>query len=114
MARIPQTPKDGQPVAHNGLSLPMEAILGRATRRPEPGVHRSQVGSDRIRKGKYTSLTGSCFQWWMMSFFVSSPAQMSAEQLGQLYELMHATKDVWKPVSELQEDADAAEVKHES
>ena len=26
-------------------------------------------------------------------------AQMSAEQLGQLYELMHATKGVWKPVS---------------
>ncbi|KAJ8517391.1 hypothetical protein ONZ45_g4404 [Pleurotus djamor] len=25
--------------------------------------------------------------------------KMSAEQLGQLYELMHATKDVWKPVS---------------
>ncbi|GBE88543.1 ACN9-domain-containing protein [Sparassis latifolia] len=26
--------------------------------------------------------------------------KMSAEQLGQLYELMHATKDVWKPVGE--------------
>ncbi|RDB26363.1 Succinate dehydrogenase assembly factor 3, mitochondrial [Hypsizygus marmoreus] len=26
--------------------------------------------------------------------------KMSAEQLGQLYELMHATKDVWKPISE--------------
>ncbi|KAF8896651.1 ACN9-domain-containing protein [Infundibulicybe gibba] len=25
--------------------------------------------------------------------------KMSPEQLGQLYELMHATKDVWKPVS---------------
>ncbi|KAF8476468.1 ACN9-domain-containing protein [Gautieria morchelliformis] len=24
--------------------------------------------------------------------------KMSAEQIGQLYELMHATKDVWKPV----------------
>jgi hypothetical protein len=24
--------------------------------------------------------------------------KMSAEQLGQLYELMHATKDVWKSV----------------
>jgi hypothetical protein len=23
---------------------------------------------------------------------------MSTEQLGQLYELMHAAKDVWKPV----------------
>lgn len=26
--------------------------------------------------------------------------QMSAEQLGQLYELMHATKDVWNPIKE--------------
>ncbi|PIL29832.1 hypothetical protein GSI_08039 [Ganoderma sinense ZZ0214-1] len=25
--------------------------------------------------------------------------KMSAEQLGQLYEVMHVTKDVWKPVS---------------
>ena len=25
--------------------------------------------------------------------------QMSAEQLGQLYEVMHVTKDVWRPVS---------------
>lgn len=25
--------------------------------------------------------------------------KMSAEQIGQLYELMHATKDVWKPAS---------------
>ena len=24
---------------------------------------------------------------------------MSAEQLGQLYEVMHATKDVWKSVT---------------
>ena len=26
--------------------------------------------------------------------------QMSSEQLGQLYELMHASKDVWKPIPE--------------
>ncbi|EDR03989.1 uncharacterized protein LACBIDRAFT_185737 [Laccaria bicolor S238N-H82] len=26
--------------------------------------------------------------------------KMSSEQLGQLYELMHASKDVWKPISE--------------
>jgi Complex1_LYR-like len=26
--------------------------------------------------------------------------QMSAEQLGQLYELMHATKDVWNSIKE--------------
>ena len=31
-------------------------------------------------------------------------AQMSAEQIGQLYELMHATKDVWKPVQPYPED----------
>jgi biotin operon repressor len=30
--------------------------------------------------------------------------QMSQEQLGQLYELMHATKDIWKPVEQLQEE----------
>lgn len=30
----------------------------------------------------------------------STMVQMSAEQLGQLYELMHASKDVWKPVSD--------------
>lgn len=24
---------------------------------------------------------------------------MSAEQLGQLYEVMHVTKDVWRPVT---------------
>ncbi|KAI0703777.1 ACN9-domain-containing protein [Cytidiella melzeri] len=35
--------------------------------------------------------------------------KMSAEQVGQLYELMHATKNVWKPITELQHDADAAE-----
>ena len=27
------------------------------------------------------------------------PCQMSAEQLGQLYEVMHVTKDVWRPVT---------------
>jgi len=32
--------------------------------------------------------------------------KMSAEQLGQLYELMHATKDVWKPRDALQAEAD--------
>ncbi|KAF9457868.1 hypothetical protein BDZ94DRAFT_1174785 [Collybia nuda] len=26
--------------------------------------------------------------------------KMSGEQLGQLYEVMHATKDVWKPIEE--------------
>lgn len=33
--------------------------------------------------------------------------QLSKEQLGQLYELMHATKDVWKPVEQLAQDAAA-------
>ena len=32
---------------------------------------------------------------------------MSSEQLGQLYELMHATKDVWKSASELESDVEA-------
>jgi len=26
--------------------------------------------------------------------------KMSSEQIGQLYELMHASKDVWKPVAQ--------------
>jgi predicted oxidoreductase len=30
--------------------------------------------------------------------------QMSPEQLGQLYELMHAAKDVWKPVQVQEEE----------
>ena len=33
-------------------------------------------------------------------FFELFELKMSPEQLGQLYELMHAAKDVWKPVSE--------------
>ena len=35
--------------------------------------------------------------------------QMSAEQLGQLYELMHATKDVWKSGSANTEESDTAD-----
>ncbi|KZV65407.1 ACN9-domain-containing protein, partial [Peniophora sp. CONT] len=31
--------------------------------------------------------------------------KLSQEQLGQLYELMHATKDIWKSPAELQKDA---------
>lgn len=34
---------------------------------------------------------------------------MSEEQLGQLYELMHATKDVWKSQSELEEEANTVD-----
>jgi hypothetical protein len=30
--------------------------------------------------------------------------QMSSEQLGQLYELMHATKDVWKQPETLESE----------
>ncbi|KAG8832705.1 acetate non-utilizing protein 9 [Serendipita sp. 399] len=30
--------------------------------------------------------------------------KMSDEQLGQLYELMHVSKDVWKPVERVLED----------
>jgi len=34
---------------------------------------------------------------------------MSGEQLGQLYELMHATKEIWKPAGQLQAEADERE-----
>lgn len=30
---------------------------------------------------------------------------MSSEQIGQLYELMHATKEVWKSPHELEQQA---------
>ncbi|KAI0342935.1 ACN9-domain-containing protein [Trametopsis cervina] len=40
--------------------------------------------------------------------------KMSAEQIGQLYELMHAAKDVWKPVSELQEQDESASEENKS
>ncbi|KAG9093777.1 acetate non-utilizing protein 9 [Ceratobasidium sp. UAMH 11750] len=40
--------------------------------------------------------------------------QMSSEQIGQLYELMHATKDLWKPVEELTAEAAAENPKDKS
>jgi len=30
---------------------------------------------------------------------------MSSEQLAQLYEVMHVTKDVWKPAEPVEEEA---------
>ncbi len=36
--------------------------------------------------------------------YCSFVEQMSAEQVGQLYEVMHATKDVWKSPEELQRE----------
>ncbi|CAE6505947.1 unnamed protein product [Rhizoctonia solani] len=32
--------------------------------------------------------------------------KMTGEQIGQLYELMHASKEVWKPVETLEAEAD--------
>ncbi|KAF4613845.1 hypothetical protein D9613_008098 [Agrocybe pediades] len=37
--------------------------------------------------------------------------KMSNEQMGQLYELMHAAKDVWKPVSSGQGEKEGSEEK---
>lgn len=34
--------------------------------------------------------------------------QMSSEQIGQLYELMHATRDIWKKPEELGEQNKSA------
>ncbi|WWC89872.1 acetate non-utilizing protein 9, mitochondrial [Kwoniella dendrophila CBS 6074] len=36
--------------------------------------------------------------------------RLSKEQVGQLYELMHATKDVWKSPEQLEQEAQAAGV----
>ena len=35
--------------------------------------------------------------------------KMSAEQIGQLYELMHATKDVWKTQAELASESPSSQ-----
>ncbi|TDL17955.1 ACN9-domain-containing protein [Rickenella mellea] len=35
--------------------------------------------------------------------------KMSAEQIGQLYELMHATKNVWKSQSDMEQEVSEAE-----
>ncbi|KAG1820969.1 ACN9-domain-containing protein [Suillus subaureus] len=35
--------------------------------------------------------------------------KMSAEQLGQLYEFMHATKEIWKPVNSEQAQSETKE-----
>lgn len=45
-------------------------------------------------------------------FHSHAPFQMSSEQIGQLYELMHATKELWKPVETLVEEAEADEKKN--
>ncbi|KAG8723108.1 acetate non-utilizing protein 9 [Ceratobasidium sp. 395] len=37
--------------------------------------------------------------------------QMSSEQIGQLYELMHATKELWKPVETLTAEAEVEDPK---
>ncbi|OCF36440.1 acetate non-utilizing protein 9, mitochondrial [Kwoniella heveanensis CBS 569] len=40
--------------------------------------------------------------------------KMSKEQVGQLYELMHATRDVWKSPEQLEREAQAAAAGNES
>ncbi|KAF9048807.1 ACN9-domain-containing protein [Panaeolus papilionaceus] len=37
--------------------------------------------------------------------------KLTNEQLGQLYEVMHAAKDVWKPISELENSAEEEQSK---
>ena len=55
-----------------------------------------------VFKGKKLDTTvfekvGSCYLDWYPACLTYS-SKMSSEQIGQLYELMHATKDVWKPL----------------
>jgi len=52
-------------------------------------VSGQEIGSNVVRKGMWPSAIANLFLIL---------AQMSSEQLGQLYELMHAAKDVWKPI----------------
>ena len=48
------------------------------------------------------------------SLRLSLPPKMSAEQLGQLYEVMHVTKDVWRPVSPEQDGRIGSEGENKS
>ena len=62
-------------------------------------MERKEAGSDRIREGEcsfiYTSI--------MTGRSDTCLIQMSSEQIGQLYELMHATKEVWKSPEQLEQ-----------
>ncbi|KAG8746631.1 acetate non-utilizing protein 9 [Ceratobasidium sp. 414] len=47
-------------------------------------------------------------------FEQASRGSMSSEQIGQLYELMHATKDLWKPVETLMAEAATEDPKNKT
>ncbi|WVN86700.1 acetate non-utilizing protein 9, mitochondrial [Cryptococcus depauperatus CBS 7841] len=47
-------------------------------------------------------------QWRGKKLDASTFEGLSTEQMGQLYELMHATKDVWKSPEQIKQEAQAA------
>ncbi|RXK40667.1 acetate non-utilizing protein 9, mitochondrial [Tremella mesenterica] len=72
-------------------------------RRPNIGVleNESDLPTDGQRRGEKV--------WRGRKLNMDGLEKMSAEQVGQLYELMHATKHVWKSSDQLEEQASNAE-----
>jgi hypothetical protein len=70
--------------------LPASPDAGGAFR----GARMDPTVFEKVRVG----LSGGVRGGWLMG------EQMSQEQLGQMYELMHATKELWKPVDQLQKE----------
>ncbi|ODN83145.1 acetate non-utilizing protein 9, mitochondrial, variant [Cryptococcus amylolentus CBS 6039] len=52
---------------------------------------------------------GETVQWRGKKLDADAFERLSKEQVGQLYELMHATKDVWKSPEQLAKEASAAD-----
>jgi hypothetical protein len=96
--RIPTAQRRQQPSSHHGLSITVENVPGRVAARPQyRWFHGKEVGSSFIREGEHLKRP----RIWYSS---DHAFQMSPEQLGQLYELMHATKGVWKSVKTHQDE----------
>jgi hypothetical protein len=64
-------------------------------------IQHSDPSAFKGRKLDATAFEKVCINCRHSCDFFPTFAQMSAEQLSQLYELMHATKDIWKPVEEV-------------
>ena len=96
--RIPQAQRRDQPRIHNRILVTMEGLP-----RPNPSGARcptlswKETRPQHLREG--APPTGHTLFLASRPFITSRLTfQLSEEQLGQVYELMLATKDLWKPV----------------
>lgn len=53
---------------------------------------------------------GQAVEWRGKKLDTGAFEKLSTEQVGQLYELMHATKDVWKSPEQIEQEAKSAGV----